>query len=209
VSANNNKERARGKNVNHQYASRLKARLPKFNFLSLPSLWGRRHGNFRDTNFSRSLSLAALQSHKTRRSQTDDEFWKRLVDENDGGVKSTRVYIILTSPPAKPDMSRITSRWWSLNRNFFVSASFSTIILGESFTTAFVVAHRLLDDVFCLGCLAVNNACGKDVLLESVNIFWVSKRCVVVGGGVLIFWGTWATNKQTKEKNFWMCSRPY
>lgn len=111
VSANNNKERARGKNVKHQYASRLKARLPKFNFLSLPSLWGRRHGNFRDTNFSRSLSLAALQSHKTRRSQTDDEFWKRLVDENDGGVKSTRVYIILTSPPAKPDMSRITSRW--------------------------------------------------------------------------------------------------
>ena len=50
-----------------------------------------------------------------------------------------------------------------------------------------VVAHRSLDDVFC-GCLAVNNACGKDVLLESVNIFWVSKRCVVVvGGGVLIF----------------------
>ena len=45
----------------------------------------------------------------------------------------------------------------------------------------------------------MNNACGKDVLLESVNIFWVSKRCVVVGG--------WSINilrhlshKQTNER---------
>jgi hypothetical protein len=68
VSANNNKERARGKNVKHQYASRLKARLPKFNFLSLPSLWGRRHGNFRDTNFSRSLSRSLLFN----RTKSDD-----------------------------------------------------------------------------------------------------------------------------------------
>ena len=45
----------------------------------------------------------------------------------------------------------------------------------------------------------MNNACGKDVLLESVNIFWVSKQCVVVGG--------WSINilrhlshKQTNER---------
>lgn len=46
----------------------------------------------------------------------------------------------------------------------------------------------------------MNNACGKDVLLESVNIFWVSKRCVVVGGVWSINILRHLSHKQTNER---------
>ena len=46
----------------------------------------------------------------------------------------------------------------------------------------------------------MSNACGKDVLLESVNIFWVSKRCVVVGGVWSINILRHLSHKQTNER---------
>ena len=93
VSANNNKERARGKNIKRHHASRLKARLPKLNFLSLPSLWGRRHGELPRYEF---LSLARSLLHRVNATITKgrrvlDEF-KRCTNKTTRRKKYTRIY---------------------------------------------------------------------------------------------------------------------